>query len=216
MHPAFEQHLRDCEYLDRETERDLIARAQAGCKDSMERVVRSVLRLVVRVATKYRRFVNNDHELAMSCALVTLMNCIRTFDASKNCRLATVAGNAIYFELMKERFNFAAVHIPHVAARHPATVEKAKRAMQAAGDVYQRDNEPHYTPALDPVDVDELRRELSAAMIWLDSREQEILTRRMDGETLREIGGSMELSKERVRQLEERAIKKLRQHVKAA
>ena len=56
-------------------------------------------------------------------------------------------------------------------------------------------------------------REVRSALDQLDVREREIVRRRLledDAATLTEIGASLGLSRERVRQLEERAIRKLR------
>ena len=62
-------------------------------------------------------------------------------------------------------------------------------------------------------DADQARRSLRGALGVLDVRELEILERRYltgEGETLRVVGERMGLSRERVRQLEQRAKKKIR------
>ncbi len=216
MHPAFAQHLVNCEYLSREEERDLIARAQAGCKESMDRVVRSVLRLVVRLATKYRKLVNNDFDLALSCALQALMNAIRLFDPSRGCRLGTAAGSAIHFELIKEQFKLAPVHLPASCNGAEKTRKHAEQALKATNNVYSRYNEPVFVQSESESQLDADRKAVSAAMIWLDAREQEVLLHRMNGLKLEEVGKLFGICKERVRQIEERAIEKLQMHVKAA
>ena len=53
-------------------------------------------------------------------------------------------------------------------------------------------------------------RDVLAAVARLRSRDAEVLLRRAEGETLDQIGATMGLSKERVRQLETRAISDVR------
>lgn len=60
-----------------------------------------------------------------------------------------------------------------------------------------------------------LRQEIGRAMLQLSSRERQIISQRFgldDGneQTLSEVGGQMHMTRERVRQIEKRALKKLR------
>ena len=66
----------------------------------------------------------------------------------------------------------------------------------------------------------ELMEELLKIMDSLDPREKEVLIRRyglLDGEamTLDQVGQAMNLSRERIRQIEEKALRKLRNPIRS-
>lgn len=56
----------------------------------------------------------------------------------------------------------------------------------------------------------DLKRSVMMAMQSLDERSREILHRRSEGETLDEIGATYDLSKERVRQIRDKALRQLK------
>ncbi len=55
-----------------------------------------------------------------------------------------------------------------------------------------------------------MRREVQEALACLPERHQEVLRRRLQGETLAEIGARLGISRERVRQIEAKALLKLK------
>lgn len=68
-------------------------------------------------------------------------------------------------------------------------------------------NKPQPWEAMQGVD---LRRSVMMAIQSLDERSREILCRRSEGETLDEIGATYDLSKERVRQIQDKALRQLK------
>lgn len=62
----------------------------------------------------------------------------------------------------------------------------------------------------------ERRRELDSALSELKPREQEVIRRRFDDEkTLEEVGTEFEVTRERIRQIQEKALGRLRHHSRA-
>jgi RNA polymerase sigma factor (sigma-70 family) len=72
-------------------------------------------------------------------------------------------------------------------------------------------------PGKEEIEAEVERREwivmVHAAIGTLSQRDRDIVTRRMYGETLREIGDAWGISKERVRQLEKHALKVVRKQL---
>ena len=60
------------------------------------------------------------------------------------------------------------------------------------------------------LDINSLKQSLKKVLRRLDPRERDVLIRRSKGETLKEIGKSIPLSRERIRQIEAQALQKLR------
>lgn len=78
-------------FLTPDEERDLAARSQQGDDGAVERLVRSHLRFVEKVARKYRRYGIPMPDLVQE-GTIGLIQAIRKFDPSQGTRLATYAG----------------------------------------------------------------------------------------------------------------------------
>lgn len=176
------------EYISRERERELIAAAQSGdtaaVAELCEAHKRCVWDLAVRVS-KANKHVDID-DLAQQ-GLLKLIEMIGTFDLTRRTKLLTYARDSVLQQMWRlanrERRN-----------RYPAQV----------GDVADtRDGDA----CLDVLIDREQRTRLLAAVALLPvARDRVILRRRSRGETLKTIAGELGISKERVRQLELRAL----------
>jgi RNA polymerase primary sigma factor len=85
------------------------------------------------------------------------------------------------------------------------------------GDLVADENE---TSPIEDIHKEQVSKVISEILLTLDVREADIISRRFGlnkykAQTLEEIGDSYKLSKERIRQIEEKAMKKLRNPVRA-
>jgi RNA polymerase sigma-32 factor len=256
--------------LDREEERRLLCRADAGDAEAQRRLVASHLRLVVKIARSYR-----DSGLPMSDLVqegtIGLIRAVRRFNPDKGVRLSTYAmwwvrasiqdhvvhswslvrmgttntQKALFLRLRRfktELVDGAEGLSDDLVARlskgldTTATEVRALARRVAAGD-WSLDQSTHGdgvttwldrlaseqpTPEEAVAEVSERRfiNDLVAkALAMLPPREEFIIRRRYFEDvrqTFEAIGREIGVSKDRVRQLEARALAKLREHLQPA
>ncbi len=124
-------------------------------------------------------------------------------------RLPTLAELAAELQLSEEAVRFTLLQVPR-----PISLESrvGKGQDTELGDLLE---DSHATPE-EVLTREQLHSDLEQLLADLNGREAEVIRQRfgLDGETprtLHEIGAGMELSRERVRQIESRALLKLRQ-----
>lgn len=163
-------------------------------------IVRANLRLVVSIAKRYVGQGDGFFEL-VSDGNMSLMRAVDKFDFARGNKISTYASWAIMQ-------NFAR-SIPH-EHRHRDRFRTCHEEMLGAShdyrlDSYEQENEQRHREA-----------QVRKLMTRLDDREQKIVAFRFglgtthQPSTLGAIGEKMGVSKERVRQIEARAMKKLR------
>ncbi|ADB16307.1 RNA polymerase, sigma 32 subunit, RpoH [Pirellula staleyi DSM 6068] len=174
----------------------LIAQALAD----RNRIVRANLRLVVSIAKKFSDARNSFDDL-LSEGITSLLRAVEKFDYDRGFRFSTYATQAVrrtlcrsLQQLMRDRTRF----------------------MNAETSLFEDTPEEERPGTMSEARFDELRRALAKMLSKLDPRERSIircrfgLDRKEQVQTLQSLAGEFGVCKERVRQLEMRAISKLR------
>ena len=161
-------------------------------------IVRANLRLVVSIAKRHVGQGDNFFEL-VSDGNMSLIRAVEKFDYARGNKFSTYASWAI----MK---NFAR-SIPDEKKRHERFVTGNEEVFDAAED--RRTDEQEVIAA-----AEQASAKVNRLLEHLEPREREIIRMRSgldsDGMTLEKIGERLGITKERVRQLNVRAMKKLR------
>ena len=164
------------------------------------RIVRANLRLVVSIAKKRVSSGDNFFDL-VSDGNMSLIRAVEKFDYARGNKFSTYASWAI----MK---NYAR-SIPTEHKQRDRFRSTDMDFLQATAD--RRENESHRRLA-----VSDRLMQVEKFLDRLDQREQTIIIRRYgldhdkDPQTLKEVGSALGVTKERVRQIESKALKKLR------
>ena len=163
-------------------------------------LIRSNLRLVVSIAKKHMNAQANFFEM-VSDGNMSLIKAIEKFDYSKGFKFSTYATWAI----MK---NFA--------RSIPAELTRADRFRTASEEVFLFSPETKSNPMRQEMDNHQQHEAIMTILKQLDEREQRIILKRYglnkgdEPLTLEQVGQELGVTKERIRQLESRALKKLR------
>jgi len=164
-------------------------------------LVQSNLRVAVHVARKHQRPDRQLMEL-VSDGTIWLMRAVEKFDFTRNVKFSTYASYAI----MK---NFA-------RDRAEALTRRDKHLVTGQDEVLNATPERVHDMVGERLDEVSLKQELTEAISELSTRERELLTahyglnEEQESMSLSELGEKLGLTKARVRQLEMRALKKLR------
>jgi RNA polymerase sigma factor (sigma-70 family) len=164
------------------------------------RLIRANLRLVVSVAKKHAYAGRNLFEL-ISDGNVSLMRAVEKFDYSRGFKFSTYASWAIIK-------NFART-IPAESTHQDRFVTGHELAFEMATD--QRANSTEIE-----ANHERMASAIGNILDRLDERERQVIVYRygleknQDPETLEEVGQRFGVTKERIRQIESRAISKLR------
>src|SRR5262249_51642039 len=163
-------------------------------------LIRCNMRLVTSIAKKHSGQAENFFEL-LSDGNISLMRAVEKFDFSRGNKFSTYASWAI----MK---NFAR-SIPDEKNRRERFVTGNEEVFDIAED--RRTQEGEVVAA-----AEQASAKVNRLLEYLEPREREIIRMRAgldngnDGMTLEKIGEKLGITKERVRQLNVRAMKKLR------
>jgi RNA polymerase primary sigma factor len=164
------------------------------------RIVQANLRLVVSIAKKFADIRNGFDDL-LSEGITSLLRAVEKFDYDRGFRFSTYATQAVRRTL----------------CRLVQTTQRDRtRFMHAEPGLLEDTPEDDSTATLSEARWIELRRALGRLLAKLDPRERAIvrfrfgLERDQQVHTLQSLAGEMGVCKERVRQLEMRAISKLR------
>jgi RNA polymerase sigma factor (sigma-70 family) len=167
-------------------------------------IVRANLRLVVALAK--RRFDPRDDLLEqISDGNYALMRAVEKFDCSRGTKFSTYAAWAIR--------NAIARAYQDESRREPQAVHGCDEILKGVAD--------HRTEDTDQRHLRQQREEgLWRLLARLEERERRVIVKRhgiggSHGQTLREIGNDLGVTKERVRQIEARAVGKLREFARA-
>ncbi|MEZ6120904.1 MAG: sigma-70 family RNA polymerase sigma factor [Pirellulaceae bacterium] len=164
------------------------------------RIVQANLRLVVSIA---KRHVGQTDEFfsLVSDGNMSLIRAVEKFDYSRGNKFSTYASWAI----MK---NFART-IPHEFRQRDRFRTSSEELFQAAED-------SRTVPYEQEAEQKNRETQIGRIMSRLDDREQKIIISRfgldhsLEPKTLKEVGADLGVTKERIRQIEARALSKLR------
>jgi RNA polymerase sigma factor (sigma-70 family) len=165
------------------------------------KIVQSNLRLVVSIAKRHVAS-TDDFFALVSDGNMSLIRAVEKFDYSRGNKFSTYASWAI----MK---NFARTI--------PTEFKHRDRFRTTTEELFLARQDDRLDPYIEETVQRTRQRELSKILNRLDEREQKIITARFglgrgnEPLTLKEVGEEMGVTKERIRQLEARALSKLRE-----
>ena len=179
---------------------DKIERLQAEAQETRNQIIEANLRLVFSLAKRYASVGSAAFDEFMGEGHVTLMRAVEKFDFSRGVKFSTYATWAVVNgcnALLKKQS----------AANRVAFSQSMEGVEDHVAD--------HRVTAGEERSVQELRRAVGQLLLGLNSRERAIIEARFgfdlhQSPTLKELGEGLGISKERVRQLQQRALEKLR------
>lgn len=194
-----------------------LARPQVRLMDQIERlhmegvttknqIIQANLRLVVSIMKRYVTENDGTFEL-ISEGNVSLMRAVEKFDYTRGFRFSTYASWAIRKNNAREFTN---------------QIKRRIRFQTSHDEVLADCPQEHF----DPVQAERAQREravrVAKVLARLDTRDRRIIEGRFglagnqESKTLKEVGAEMGVSKERIRQLEARAMQRLRELAREA
>lgn len=179
---------------------DRIEELQAQAQETRNQIIEANLRLVFSLAKRYANVGTSAFDDFMGEGHVTLMRAVEKFDYSRGVKFSTYATWAVLNgcnALLKKQ--------------NPANGKTHHQPVDGVEDCVA----DHRVTASEESSIQELRRAVGELLLELNSRERAIIEARFgfavnESPTLKELGEDLGISKERVRQLQQRALQKLR------
>ena len=174
--------------------------------DTLNQIVRATLRLVVSIANKHTDQQDTFNEL-VSDGNISLLKAVEKFDYKRGDKFSTYAVGTIKYNIGRT-LSVQPKHLDRFRGGQGQLLDSV--AEQRATPLEQEDAQRQYKSAV------------STILHCLDERERGVIEKRFSlngfsrAHTLREIGTDLGLSRERIRQLESRALAKLRTAAVAA
>jgi RNA polymerase primary sigma factor len=183
----------------RKKQLDSIEDLQRQALEVRNRIVESNLRLIFSLAKRYAAVGSAAFDEFMSEGHVTVLRAVEKFDFSRGVKFSTYATWSIlngFNALLKKEGTIQRRHIP----------DHVEGIAESLAD--------HRVSLQEEKSLQELRQSVGDLLLNLNGRERRIIQARFGFDdhrapTLRELGEEIGVSKERVRQLQERALRKL-------
>lgn len=174
-------------------ERQLVIAAQKGDERAFEGLLEMHDRFIWKCSCKISRK-HAERDDLVQVGRIAMFNAVRLFDVNRGVRLLTYAGCSVMRAMWRESNS--------TSVNPVASVDWLSDLMDF--DVTDEDVD---------VESEANRRQLkclvNSILGELPDRDRDILKRRMNGETLREVGEAWGICRERVRQIEKRAMLKV-------
>jgi len=210
--------------LDEEEELALIEKAQGGCTRSRNKVVEHNLRLAWDFARKLKSKAPMMDKF--QCATIGLMKAVEAFDPERGAKFSTYATWRMR-ATFRDIFNLC--NIIHVPPYTGDLTDKTRQQARKASKVtlfcdanvnrggqsrYERDSVWQSICDMENQESDieraDAKQRVDDLSFNITEKQNLVLTGRLEGKTLNEIGKEMSLTRERVRQIEAAAINSLR------
>lgn len=198
-----------------ERERDLTIRAKAGDGEALADLLAMHDGFFRQAAFRCRVDPDDGAQEARIAAIEALAH----YDPATGFRFLTYASKKVYWVLRRKREYGGTIRLPTYdnQTRTKGGVENATRARKIGSLDYPDPVTNRPLSARLPSDANTLRDVMSRedaervhqALDSIPERYRMVLLRRLDGEKLKEIGGTMGVSSERIRQIEGKALKML-------
>jgi RNA polymerase sigma factor (sigma-70 family) len=194
------------QYLTREDEIRLIELAQSGDSSAESELMMRHKNFIWKFARRYNGLSGVDIEDCVQIASMGMIKAIRAFIPARGVVLLTFA-----FPVLLSEFS-SQLRYSKVIKRPQKAASMCIKWLDGMGE--NGESIAGSIPAPEPEITEYERRENieygRRLMSTLQGRDHAIIKRRMNGETLREIGVTFGITTERVRQLEAKAFRKLR------
>lgn len=185
---------------------------QEGSLEAKNILIEHNLRLVAHIVKKYP-FVTEDMEDLISIGTIGLIKAITTFNADKNCRLATYAARCIDNELLMY-FRSGKKHSKNVSFYDPIGTDKEGNDIRIL-DVFVSEDSDSFSKVTLHDDIKKLYELLD---VVLTTREKYVVSMRYglynrQSRTQQEIADILGISRSYVSRIEKNALKKLRKEL---
>lgn len=214
MREMLKDFIGDCPPDARARTKELCALAQAGDMEARDLALRANAPLASSFLEKALHRCSNIIEDYFQEAMIALDDAVMGFDASRGLEFSTCAHKYMFNRLVKFAPKLQKpISFPACTLETRNIGSPARKAMETPFyDVWEQDSD---TLGLEPcnklddlVHQEDLQR-MRSCFEQLDARTQDILNRRLDGESLLSISKDYGLCRERIRQLEEGGVKEM-------
>jgi RNA polymerase sigma factor (sigma-70 family) len=208
---ATKQYLKETKItnkMSRDTERELIAAAQAGSLKARNAVIEANLRFAMQVARQYQGNGLSIEDL-IGFANIGLFEAVERFNPDKNVKFTTFAVWYIRAELQKALNDLS--RVVRIPSHRTGTEEYSTKSIHTpVGEDENKetwaDRHLESEATLSRRDIDDLRFDLQRALAQLPEKQREALTRfygidREYAQCMEQIAEELNVSNERARQL---------------
>jgi RNA polymerase sigma factor (sigma-70 family) len=216
----------EVERFTKEEEADLARDKEGGDMVARERLIMSCLPYAVSLAARMVRHIQHPpkrdqrRDEAVSDAMLGLVKAVDALEPHRG-RLTTLVSVCVRQEVWKHwRLYCGVIYVPNCAVdmkQNPSQEMMDKAANASRRVSLHKVTRPNMTDGgdNDPAIITETKEEAGRAMtafLRLSDREREVVDRVvMHGETLRDVGEMQGVSRERIRQVKQQALERLRE-----